>query len=422
MTELIRGLRAMFGNRLKVLEEVGAGVREIARIRFGPRSVILVNSPDLIREVLIDRVDDFHKGPGLRVVSRPLLGNGLLTSEGAEHDRQRRLVAPAFAHQRVHKYGLIMERYARRALAEWPDEFDMAQAMMRLTLGIVGQTLFGEDLLDSADSIGADVTTVQRHGARQLRLPFRLPRSRKASRALDRLNARVYGMIRERRASGEDRGDLLAMLLLSRDEATGQSLTDQQVRDEAMTLFIAGHETTAQALAWSWYLLARNPEMYERLQNEGATFALLVIKEAMRLYPPAWAFSRSAIRDTVIGGFPVRDGEMVVVAPWLLHRDQRFFAEPLRFHPDRFLAEADWPKFAYFPFGGGRRICIGNQFALMESQIVLSTIAPEVSMTALRDVEPLALLLLRPKGGIPVRIERSDFLANRRVLIQGAEI
>jgi len=417
----------MFGNRLRVLEEAGAGVTDIARMRFGPRSVILVNSPDLVREVLIDRVDDFQKGPGLRVVSRPLLGNGLLTSEGEIHDRHRKLVAPAFAHQRVHKYGPVMERYARRALAEWPEQFDMARAMMRLTLGIVGETLFSEDLLGSADSIGRDFNTIQHHGARQLRIPFRLPRSRKVADALERLNGTIYRKIRERRASKEDRGDLLSMLLLTTEESTaevsqGAALTDEQVRDEAMTLFIAGHETTAQALAWSWYLLARNPEVFNRLRSEGLSYALLVIKEAMRLYPPAWAFGRSALRDTAIGGLPIRKDEMVVVSPWLLHRDPRFFPDPLRFNPDRFLTESAFPKFAYIPFGGGKRICIGNQFALMESQIVLSTIAPEISMTALRDVQPEALLTLRPKGGIPVRIARPDFLTARCVLTQGAEI
>lgn len=428
MTDLLLGLRAMFGNRLKVLEELGAGVKDIARIRFGPRSVIFVNSPDLIREVLIDRVDDFQKGPGLRVVSRPLLGNGLLTSEGAEHDRHRKLVAPAFAHQRVHRYGPMMEKLSRSALAEWPEEFDMAQAMMRLTLGIVGETLFSENLLmGKADSIGRDFDIVQRHGARQLRIPIRIPQGQAVKAALGRLNAYIYRLIGERRESGEDRGDLLSMLLLTTEESTGQALTDEQVRDEVMTLFIAGHETTAQALAWSWYLLARNPTMFQRLREEREPYALLVIKEAMRLYPPAWAFGRSALRDTSIGSLAVRKDELLLIAPWVIHRDERFFSDPLRFNPDRFLDEAAIPKFAYVPFGGGKRICIGNQFALMEAQIVLSTIAPEIAMTSLREVEPEALLTVRPKGGIPMRVSRlkigpTDFLAPGCVFTQGAQI
>jgi cytochrome P450 len=216
------------------------------------------------------------------------------------------------------------------------------------------------------------------------------------------------------------------MLLLSTDEETGQHLTDVQVRDEAMTLFLAGHETTAQALAWSWYLLAQHPRVFERLRAEGARYAMLIVKESMRLFPPAYAIARSALCATEIGGFPIAKDEMVVIAPWLLHRDPRFFGDPLRFDPDRFLPEreAKLPRFAYIPFGGGKRICIGNQFALMEAQIVLSTIAPEIGLELASrvpvDSEPL--FTLRPKGGIHVRIRRSDFSSVPCVLQQGAEI
>jgi cytochrome P450 len=201
------------------------------------------------------------------------------------------------------------------------------------------------------------------------------------------------------------------MLLLSKDEETGQHLTDEEVRDEAMTLFVAGHETTAQAMAWSWYLLAQHPALFERLRNEGMPYALLVMKEAMRLYPPAFVIGRSALQDLSIDGFAVRKGEVVLMAPWLLQRDPRLFDKPLHFDPDRFLPEreAALPKFAYFPFGGGRRICIGNQFALMEGQIILSTIAPRVSME-LVSRRPIGLqpyITLRPKGGVRVRIHRT---------------
>ncbi len=407
MTGLLRGLRALFGGRLRLLEEYGAPIQTIGRIAFGPRTIVLVNSPDLIQEVLIDRVNDFQKGPALRIVSRPILGDGLLTSEGEIHRQHRKLVAPAFAHQRVARYGPMMERRAHEAMESWQgrEHLDIAREMMRLTLGIVGETLFDVDLLEDADSISKDSTTTQRYAMAQMRVPFKLPVFPKVAAARDRLNKTIYGMIRARRESGRDHGDLLSMLLLSTDEETGEHLSDKQVRDEAMTLFLAGHETTAQALAWCWYLLARNPEAMCRLREEGAPYAMWVVKEAMRLYPPAYAIARSALRATEIGGFAIKEDELVVMAPWLFHRDARFFDDPLTFNPSRFQNEAKWHKFAYLPFGGGKRICIGNQFALMEAQIVLETIATKMDfeLLSMRDVEPEPMITLRPKGGIHLR-------------------
>jgi cytochrome P450 len=266
------------------------------------------------------------------------------------------------------------------------------------------------DLLDRADSLGRDITIAQTWAVRQMRVPFRLPQFPAPRAAIARLNETIYRMIRERRASGVDKGDLLSMLLLSKDEETGRGLTDEETRDEAMTLFLAGHETTAQAMAWSWYLLAGHPRYYERLGTEGMPFALQVMKEAMRLYPPAFLVARSAVRNTSIGGFAIRKDELVFIAPWLLHRDARLFEDPLRFDPDRFLPEREalLPRFAYMPFGGGKRICIGNQFALMEGQIILSTIAKQVSMELVSH-EPIDLqpfLTLRPKNGVTVAIRR----------------
>jgi cytochrome P450 len=424
VTGLIRAFRAIFGNRLRMLEDAGRTIRSIGRIRFGPRSIVLVNSPELVQEVFVERAADFQKGPGLRIVSRPLLGDGLLTSEGEQHRQQRKLVAPAFAHQRVSKYAAVMERHAARAMGTWGPSIDIAQQMMRLTLGIVGETLFDTDLLADADSLGQDITDVQRHAIRQMRLPFRIPRPPRVEAARARLDATIYGMIRSRRASGRDHGDLLSMLLLSTDEETGQHLTDKQVRDEAMTLFVAGHETTAQALSWAWYLLARNPAVMDRLRREGQSYALLAIKEAMRIYPPAYAIARSTLRATKIGDFSLEADEMVVIAPWLLHRNPRYFPEPLDFRPERFLEEGQWPRFAYIPFGGGRRICIGNQFALMEAQIVLSTIASalHLELVSPREPTPEPLLTLRPKHGIQVRVRHSNFLEPAGVITQGAGI
>ncbi len=412
MPGFIRSVHALFANRIRMLEQLGAGIPRIGRASFGRINIVLVNAPDLVPEVLIENAADFQKGPILRTYSRPLLGNGLLNSEGEEHRERRKLVAPAFAHHRVSRYAEVMSRHAMAAQATWRegDRIDIAQAMMHLTLGVVGKTLFDVDLLGQAESLGRDITTLQAWVIRQTRLPFRIPLLRQPVAALNRLNETIYGLIRERRASALDKGDLLSMLLLSQDEETGQRLTDEQVRDEAMTLFVAGHETTAQAMAWSWYLMAKNPGHFERLRSEGMPYALQVMKEAMRLYPPAFLLARSALRDTSIGGFPVRKDEIVLIAPWLLHRDPRLFEDPLRFDPDRFLParEAAIPRFAYLPFGGGRRICIGNQFALMEGQIILSTIGRHVWMelTSDRPARLQPFITLRPKGGIKVRIRR----------------
>src|SRR5580658_464711 len=412
MPGLIQTIRALFGNRVRMLEELSAKIPRIGRASFGRINVVLINTPDLVPEVLIERADDFQKGPVLRLLSRPLLGDGLLNSEGEQHRERRKLVAPAFAHQRVSKYAAVMTRHALAAQAAWRDgeRIDVAQAMMRLTLGIVGRTLFDVDLLDRADTLGGDITTLQTWVVRQMRVPFRLPQMPGPVAALARLNETIYKLIHDRRASGLDNGDLLSMLLLSQDEETGRHLTDEQVRDEAMTLFIAGHETTAQAMAWSWYLLAQHPAHFERLRNEGMPYALQVVKESMRLYPPAFVLARSALRDTSIGGFQVRKDEVVLIAPWLLHRDPRLFEDPLRFDPDRFLPEreAALPRFAYMPFGGGKRICIGNQFALMEGQIILSTIASHVTMelASQRPIELQPFITLRPKGGVNVVVRR----------------
>ncbi|HYA17854.1 MAG TPA: cytochrome P450 [Bryobacteraceae bacterium] len=412
--QIFQVVRALFGNRLRLIERIGTNVQRIERVRLGPRSFVIVNVPELIPEVLVEHVDEYVKGPVLRIIARPLLGDGLLTSEGEAHRQRRKLVAPSFAHQRVSKYADVMTQQTLAAQAAWRDgqQVNMSQEMMRLTLGIVGRTLFDVDLLDKADSLGADITTVQESADIRIRvMPFQLPYRKKERAALERLDATIFGMIADRRRTGADHGDLMSMLMMSKDEETGQHLTDQQVRDEAMTLFLAGHETTAQATAWSWYLLAKNPRYFERLRNDGPAFALQVMKEAMRLYPPAFLLARTPIRETSIGGFKVTPQDLVMIAPWLLHRDPRFFEDPLRFDPDRFLPEreAKLPKFAYMPFGGGRRICIGNQFALMEGQIILHTIGQHIRSMELLSDKPIGLepyITLRPKGGVPLRLHR----------------
>ena len=407
--DIIRVLRVLFSNRLSTLEQLGREIPRIGRADFGRVKVVLVNAPELMPEVLIEKADDFIKGPVLRVVARPVFGDGLLTSEGELHRQRRRLVAPALAHQRMAHYADVMKEHTLALGETWRDgqTFDVVEEMMRLTLGIVCRTLFDVEVPGQAEAIGHDILTAQTYAMRQIRVPFPLPQG-KARAALARLDDRIYGIIRERRASGVDRGDLLSMLLLARDEETGLQLDDKAVRDEAMTLFLAGHETTALATGFSWYLLAQHPHYFGRLREEGLPFALQVLKESMRLYPPAYGLARSAVRDTVIGGFPIKEGELVFAAQWLLHRDPRYFKDPLRFDPDRFLPERETliPKYAYLPFSSGKRVCIGNHFALTEGQIILDTLAKRFTMDLVsrKPIKFQPLITLRPKGGIQVKL------------------
>ncbi len=441
---LVRGwqkigvLRVLFGDRLKMLQRFAEAAGPVGSIRFGRRTIVLVNAPNLVHEVLVTQAGAFHKGPALSIYSRPLLGDGLLTSEGDFHRRQRHLVAPAFAHRRVAGYADGMVTAAERLQANWRDgeTLDVAHEMTRLTLGIVGRTLFDADVLGEADDVGRALTITMRYLVDVIRSPVRLPFAwippwkRDVKAALARLDATIYGLIEARRASGEDAGDLLSLLLLARDEENGGAAMDpRQVRDEAMTLFLAGHETTANALAWAWYLLARHPKIHARVQAEVDTvlagrqptfddlarlpYALQVLKEAMRLYPPAYALARQAMRDVLIGGFCVPCGAIVLLSPYLLHHDPALFPNPDTFDPDRFLPqeESARPRHAYLPFGGGPRVCVGAAFALMEGHLLLAALAQRVTFALAEPenaIKPEPLITLRPRGGVPVVVRRRD--------------
>jgi cytochrome P450 len=423
---------ALLHGRLAALEFLGRRSPGSGRLRIGARRAILLSTPELVEEVLVQRTDEFQKGPALRVYSRPLLGNGILSSEGETHRKHRRLVAPAFAHQRVSRYADVMSAMARQTCHAWPagGVISMHREMTRLTLGIVGRTLFDADLLQDADAIGSRITELIRYATDQTRsfrpvpLEKDTPQNRRARESVEKLNQTIYGMIEQRRASAEDKGDLLSMLLLARDEEGG-SLSDEQVRDEAMTLFVAGHETTANATTWSLYLLARNPDVQRALREQvraavgmrAITFAdlpklplaLEIFKESMRLYPPAYIVVREPLKDLEVGdGIKVKKGELIAMCEWVLHRDPRYFPDPLRFDPSRFSPENEpkIPRYAYFPFGGGRRICIGNQFALMEGQIILATVAQycTLEMVGPKAVHGDPLMTLRPDGAVMMRV------------------
>jgi len=387
----------------------------------------VVNEPELIREVLVVKNTSFMKGRGLQR-AKAFLGEGLLTSEGEFHRRQRRLSTPAFHRERIMGYGRTMVDYATRMSNRWRDgeTIDARGQMAQLTLAIAAKTLFDADVEGEADEIGVALTQIlSRFDITYLafdfmnKLPF--PSTIRFNRARTRLDETMYRIIDERRRSGEDRGDLMSMLLLAQDEeGGGGGMSDRQVRDEAMTLMLAGHETTANALTWTWHLLSKHPEVEARLHEEigdrapapedipNLRYTEMVFAESMRLYPPAWVIGRMALQDVEIGGFTIPRGSIVIVSPYLMHHHPRYFPDPDVFDPTRFTpeAKASRPKFAYFPFGGGPRVCIGEGFAWMEGVLLIATLAQRWRMRSLsgKPVAVQPVITLRPRHAVPMRV------------------
>ena len=409
---------------------------DIVTMRYYSFRVYFISHPDYIEQVLVTDNRKFIKGRILRK-NKQLFGNGLLTSEGDFWLRQRRLAQPAFHRGRVASYADTMVRYASRIAKEWRsgEECDIHAEMMRLTLSIVAKTLFDADVDREAKRVGHALEAIMHLNSdfRKLILtPTWLPTPRKirATIATAKLNRIIYRFIEERRTSGVDKGDLLSMLLAARDD-DGSRMTDRQLRDEAITIFLAGHETTANALAWTWMLLAQNPQVEAKLHEEldrvlggrpptvddlpSLRYTNNVITESLRLYPPAWGMARVAIEDTKIAGYPIPKGCGVSLAQWVVHRDPRWFEAPLEFRPERW--EGDLlkrlPRFAYFPFGGGPRQCIGNNFAVMEANLLLATLAQQfrISLVPGREIIPAASITLRPKTGIWGKIEKRNSVA-----------
>lgn len=405
---------------------------DLAWFHMGPIPVLMLSSAELIHELLVDRVDAFVKSAGLGKFGRPLLGNGLLTSEHEFHKRQRKLLAPAFAHKRIAGYAETMAHHADAAQTHWSDgaEIDLAEEMMKLTLAIVGRTLFDVDVSGDARVIADALTEAMEFmidSVTSIPLPYSwpIPRNLRAKRAVAALDEVVYRIIAERRANPGDRGDVMSMLLSARDEEN-EGMTDQQVRDEAMTLILAGHETTANAMAWTFHLLMQHPAAYERVRSEvdgvlggrqptmedlpRLPYCAQVIKEAMRLYPPAYIMGRQSIREVELAGETLKQGTVVMVNIFGMHHRAKYFEAPDAFRPERFAPENEktMVKGSYLPFGGGERVCIGNHFALMEAQLILAVLASRVELTLARDpnVVPEPLVTLRPKDGLAVRVRR----------------
>jgi cytochrome P450 len=425
------------GNPLPFFTSLARSYGDIVTYRMAGEQVFLVSDPQLIKDILVTHNRNFIKGRGLQRVKR-LLGEGLLTSEDPHHLRQRRLMQPAFHRDRVAVYAGTMVAHADRLRQQWQHGavLDIAHEMMRLTLSIVGKTLFDADVEEQAGDVREALTGVM-DTFWTMMLPFAdlleqlpLPRMRRARTSRARLDAIIYGFIAERRASGRDHGDLLSMLLSARDEDATDAgrMTDTQVRDEAMTIFLAGHETTANALTWTWYLLSGAPEIEARLHREidavlggrrptVADIPVLplverVVTEAMRLYPPAWIVGRRAIESYRIGSYVAPARSLVLASQWVVHRDERWFADPERFDPDRWTPafKAALPPYAYFPFGGGPRRCIGESFAWIELVLVVATIAQRWKLRLVpgHPVEPQALVTLRTRYGMRMTVERRE--------------
>jgi cytochrome P450 len=407
---------------------------DVVRVHLAHVPVYLLVHPCDIETVLVTNAAKFTKSEDYRALAR-VLGRGLLTSEGDFWKRQRGLIQPAFHRQSILGYAEVMTRAAGRMLDSWKErgERNIHEDLMRVTLQIVGQCLYGAEVTDAAERVGhaMEVVTGRFLVNASLAMLFRFDIPVRFAiqewRAIRELNEIIGGIIRERRSSGQPREDLLDMLLRARD-ADGNPMSDAQLRDEVMTLFLAGHETTAIALSWACYLVAQNPNIEAKLVEElqavlggrvptpedlpRLRYTEMVIKEAMRLYPAVWGIGRRAIGDCELGGYRVPAGSNIFILQWRTQRDSRFFPDPERFDPERWredpVRSGKIPRFAYFPFGGGPRVCVGASFAMMEATLLLAMIQQRfhLEIVAGHPIELFASVTLRPKYGIRVKPQR----------------
>jgi cytochrome P450 len=431
-------LNALRSNELAFTYGLHQRYGDAVRYRAGPGRICLLTHPDAVEQVLVSKNRDFHKEPFYAVL-RAVLGDGLLTTEDEVHKRQRRLIQPIFHHTMIKEYGRTMVENASRHRQRWRDgeSVDMHEEMMRLTLAIVGKTLFGAEVEDDSRDVAEAVAAILgmldefllvlllfyagRHPDRVERLP--IPALRRFHQARDRLDAVIYRLIEERKRA-DDGTDLVSRLLEAQEDGRGMSV--QQVRNEAMTLFLAGHETTAVALTWTFCLLARHPDVEEKLHAEleevlgdrlpepddvrELRYTRKVLSESMRLFPPVTGIGRQAIRDVEVGGWALPKGTIVSLSQYSVHRDPRWYPEPRRFDPERWEPDEDAkrPRYSYFPFGGGPRLCIGEPFAWMEGILLVATIAQHWQFD-LAPGYPMGLdpkITLRPKGGMRMTARR----------------
>ena len=405
-------------------------------LKLGWQHFVLLNQPDYIQHVLVGNHANYHKGRIIRQILGPALGEGLLTAEGDTWRRNRRIAAPAFLPRRLGHVAEVVVEESERMLDAWAgrnEPFDIGKDMMGLTMSVVARALFSRDIAGLVDTLGPAITTLIEGFGRVsaidlVGLQEWLPRlhGRETREALKTVETTIYDIVRERRANPDDtRDDLLQMLLDARDEETGEGFSDKQLRDELITIFAAGHETTAVALAWVWLMLDRHPSVREKLETELDTvlggraptyadleampYGRMVFEETMRLYPPAFNINRVALKDDEVDGQRIPAGSIVSMSPWVTHRNPTLWPDPERFDPERFRPELvkQRHKYAYLPFGGGPRICIGNGFALLEGRLVLATLAQKYRLRAEpgQHIVPQARITLRPNPGVMVRLE-----------------
>ncbi len=421
-------------NPLQFIEKLCREYGDVVSARFLNFPVYIVAHPEGVKHVLQENHRNYTKSQDYAILAR-LLGQGLVTSEGSLWLRQRRLMQPMFHRQKIATFGAMMTDCTLGMLDRWSgiagrhEPIDVTSEMMRLTLEIVGRALLTMDLTSQADTIGRAMTIAnERFGQFDIGMMIPWLPTRKNFRfrkAVDELRRIVLDIIANRRRENRDYGDLLSMLLAARDEETGEKMSDEQLRDEVLTLILAGHETTANALSWTWYLLSQHREAERKLHAEldevlagrppamadlvNLNYTGMVIDEAMRIYPPVWAIGRAAIEDDEIMGYRIPRGSNVMLSQWMTHRHPKFWEDPERFEPERFSAEgaAGRPRYAYFPFSGGPRQCIGNVFALTEAQLVLATIAQNYRLRLVPDhpIELQPLITLRPRHGVKMTLE-----------------
>jgi cytochrome P450 len=399
--------------------------------KFGWVGFYIITDPVLMHEILVDRPEEFYKIKLIKYALGPFLGNGLLTNEGDSWKRQRKLAQPAFHSKRIESYANIMVDYTRRMLAGWRtgETRRLDREMMKLTLNIVAKTLFDADVSGDADRVGDLLTRILEASNDRINSAVQLPdwlpnpKTRQMYRDIAELDVIIQRFIDERRHSGDDKGDLLSMLLQARDD-DDRAMDDKQLRDELMTIFLAGHETTAMAMTWTWYLLMEHPEVMTRLKAEvdaalgdrpatmadlaNLKYAEMVIKESMRLYPPAPSVGREPIHDLQLGGYTVPRGALLTLSMYGLHRNPKVFAKPEVFDPERFSPENEKniPRYGYLPFGAGPRVCIGNSFAMMEARLILATMVQQAEMALVpgQKIVPKQLVTVRPANGIEVKV------------------